>query len=376
MDVGIRGDVIAAVDRSLPAEGVCSTLHAAGQIVTPGLFDLHTHVCWGATYWGIEPDPIAKRTGVTTWLDAETVGGYSFPGFRRYVVEASEARVFALLNVSSIGLIAPTYELTDLDYCDLDFARRIVEANRDVILGIKARIDANTTRGVGLEPLRLARKLPDQVDLPMMIHIGKGPPSLDEIFTLLRAGDILTHCFTGQDHRILEPNGRLRDFVRRAWDEGLVLDVGHGTGSFSYDVAEQMLAAGMPQDVISSDAHQLSVQGPMFDLPTTLSKFLNLGMALPDAIERATARPARAVHRSDLLALRPGAPADVALFALQEGAYTFHDVFMAARGAKVRLVNKATIRAGPATRAAARALGRAPRAPTRQVGIAASVIPA
>jgi dihydroorotase len=346
MDVGIRGGVIAAVDRSLPTEGAGATLDAAGWIVTPGLFDLHTHVYWGATYWGIEPDPVAARTGVTTWLDAGTVGSYSFPAFRRYVVERSEARVLALLNVSSIGLIAPTYELTNLDHCDLGLARRIVDANRDVILGIKARIDANTTRGVGLEPMRLARKLADQVGLPMMVHVAKAPPLLEDIFTLLRPGDILTHCFTGQDNRILEPDGRLKGFVRRAWNEGVVMDVGHGTGSFSYEVAERMLAEGMPPDVISTDAHQLSIQGPMFDMPTTLSKFLNLGMRLPDAIERATARPARAVRRPDLATLKPGAPADVAVFALEEGAYTFHDVFMTARSGKVRLVNKATIRAG------------------------------
>lgn len=346
MDVGIRDGVIAAVDRSLPTDAVGATLDATGQIVTPGLFDLHTHIYWGTTYWGIEPDPVAACTGVTTWLDAGTAGSYSFPGFRRYVIERSAARVLALLNVSSIGLIAPTYELTNLDYCDLDLARKIVDANRDVIVGIKARIDANTTRGVGLEPMRLARKLADQVGLPTMVHIAKSPPPLEDIFTLLRPGDILTHCFTGQANRILEPDGRLKDFVRRAWDGGVVMDVGHGTGSFSYEVAEQMVAAGMPPDVISTDAHQLSVQGPMFDMPTTLSKFLNLGMSLPDVIDRATARPARAIRRPDLATLKPGSPADVAVFELEEGAHTFHDVFMNARSGTVRLVNRATIRAG------------------------------
>jgi len=346
MDVGIRDGVIAAVDRSLPTDAVGATLDAAGKIVTPGLFDLHTHIYWGTTYWGIDPDPVAACTGVTTWLDAGSVGSYSFPGFRRYVVERSAARVLTLLNVSSIGLIAPTYELTNLDHCDLGLACKIVDANRDVIVGIKARIDANTTRGVGLEPMRLARKLADQVGLPMMVHIAKAPPPLEDIFTLLRPGDILTHCFTGQANRILEPDGRLKDFVRRAWDGGVVMDVGHGTGSFSYEVTERMLAAGMPPDVISTDAHQLSIQGPMFDMPTTLSKFLNLGMSLSDAIDRATARPARAIRRPDLATLKTGAPADVAVFALEEGTYTFHDVFMNARSGKVRLVNRATIRAG------------------------------
>ena len=230
---------------------------------------------------------------------------------------------------------------------------------------------------MGIAPLRPARALADQVELPLMVHIGKGPPALDEIFRLLRPGDILTHCCTGQDNRILEPDGSLKEFVRRAWDAGLVLDVGHGTGSFSFEVAERMLAAGMPPDVISTDAHQLSVQGPMFDLPTTLSKFLNLGMSLSDAIERATARPARAVRRPDLATLKPGAPADVAVFALEQGSYTFHDVFMTARPGTVRLVNTATVRArtahGAAAGAAAGALGGASRASAREVGRRATI---
>jgi dihydroorotase len=346
LDVGIADGRIAAVAPSLPREGVGRLLDAAGQIVTPGLFDLHTHVYWGATYWGIEPDPIAARTGVTTWLDAGTAGSYNFPGFRRHAVEGSESRVLALLNVSSIGLVAPTYEMSNLDYLDLDLARRVVEANRDVILGLKARIDALTTRGVGLEPLRLTRKLADQLELPVMVHIGKTPPQLEEIVGLLRPGDILTHCCTGQANRLLEADGGLKRFVRQAWDAGLILDVAHGTGSFSYEVAEQMLAAGLFPDVISSDMHQLSVQGPMIDLPTTLSKFLSLGMPLAAVIERVTSRPARAVRRPDLATLTPGAPADVALFALEAGSYTFHDVFMAERIGRIRLAHRATIRAG------------------------------
>jgi dihydroorotase len=346
LDIGVTENRIAAVERSLSGAEARKRLDAIGQVVTPGLFDLHAHLYWGATYWGIEPDPIASRTGVTTWLDAGTAGGYSFPAFRRYVIERSASRVYALLNVSAIGLIAPTYEMANLDYLDLGLARQIVEANRDVIVGLKARIDALTTRGVGLEPLRLARKLADALRLPVMVHIGKLPPGIEEIFTLLKPGDILTHCCTGQTNRLVSADGRLFDFVRRAWDAGVVMDVAHGTGSFSYEVAEQMLAAGCPPDIISTDLHQLSVQGPMFDLPTTLSKFLNLGMSLPDAIERATSRPARAIGRPDLARLAPGAPADVAVFALEDGHFTYHDVTMTARTGRLRLVNTATIRDG------------------------------
>ena len=346
LDVGIQGGTIAAVGPGLPAEQARSVLDASGQVVTPGLFDLHAHVYWGTTYWGVEADPISARTGVTTWLDAGSAGVYGFPAFRRHVVEAGEARVFALLNVSAVGLTAGTYELANLDYCDLPLARQTVEANRDVIVGIKARIDRNTTRNTGLEPLRLARKLADQVELPLMVHIGSGPPPLDDILSLLRPGDILTHCFTAYDHRIVRPDGQLRESVRQARDQGVVFDVGHGTGAFAYEVAEPALAQGLVPDVISTDTHQLSVQGPMFDLPTVLSKFLNLGLSLPAVVERATSRPARVVGRPDLATLKPGAPADVALFRLEEGSFTFYDVLMAARQGKVRLVSTVTIRAG------------------------------
>jgi dihydroorotase len=341
-DVAVAGGAIAAVAPKLTAEEAACVDDARGQYVTPGLVDLHTHCYWGATYWGIEADPVAARSGVTTWLDAGSAGAYSFAGFRRYAVEASRARLFAFLNIASIGLIARTYELSNLDYCDVGLGAAIVEANRDVILGIKARIDRDTTRGTGLEPLRRARELADRVGLPLMVHIGKAPPPIKDIAGLLRPGDVLTHCCTGHDNRLVDEQGHVHPFIRELWGQGLILDLGHGTGSFSYASAEAMLADGMPPDVISSDIHQLSVLGPMYDLPTTLSKFLNLGMSLPDVIARATARPAASIGRPDLGTLRVGAPADLALFRLEEGSYTFHDVFMQPRRGKVQLRNTAT----------------------------------
>ena len=343
LDVAIAGGRVVAVEAGIGGARARRTIDARGQLVTPGLVDLHTHAYWGATYWGIEPDPVSARTGVTTWLDVGSAGAYSFPGFRRYVAEASRTRVFALLNLSSIGLIAPTWEFANIDYCDIDLAARIVEANRDLILGIKARIDHRTTRGVGIRPLAMARLLADQVGLPLMVHIGSGPPTLDEVVHHLRPGDMLTHCFTGGDMRLLGQDGVPHADILALRDRGLVLDIGHGTGSFSYEVAEGMLACGIVPDTISSDVHQLSVQGPMFDLPTTLSKFLNLGLSVPDVIERATSRPAAAMGRPDLGTLRPGSVADVALFRLEEGDFAFHDVAMAPRRGTVRLVNNLTL---------------------------------
>jgi len=342
-DVAILRGRVERVDAGIPAEDADEVIDARGQIVTPGLVDLHTHIYWGVTYWGIEADPVAARTGVTTWLDVGSAGAYSFPGFREYIVKPSRSHIFALLNVSSIGLIAPTFELANLDYLDVDLAVATVEANRDLILGIKARIDAQTTRGTGLRPLELARELADRVALPLMVHIGNGPPSLAEVLPFLRTGDILTHCFTGGNMRVVDPQGDILPAAREARARGVVFDIGHGTGSFSFDVAEAMLERGFPPDVISSDIHQLAVQGPMFDLPTTLSKFLNLGMSLPEVVERATARPAAAMRRPELGSLKPGSIADIALFRLEEGSFTFYDSPMNQRAGRRRLVNTLTL---------------------------------
>ncbi len=342
-DIGIAGGRVTSIEPTLDPAHAARVVDARGQIVAPGLVDLHTHVYWGVTYWGIEADPVAARSGVTTWIDVGSAGAYSFPGFRRYIIEPSRARIYAFLNLSVIGLIARTWEFANLDYCDVELAAQIVDAHRDVILGVKARIDQLTTRGVGIRPLQLARELADRVNLPLMVHIGNGPPAIGEIVELLRPGDILTHCFTGGNHRILDADGHVRADVKALRERGLVLDIGHGTGSFSYEVTERLLDQGFLPDVISSDIHQLSVQGPMFDLPTTLSKFLNLGMSLDDVIERATTRPAAALRRPDLGTLRPGSRADIALFRIEGGEYAFYDVAMNRRGGTRRLVNTLTL---------------------------------
>jgi dihydroorotase len=341
--VAVRDGKIAAIGDDIDAGQATRRIDATGQYVTPGLVDLHTHVYWGVTYWGIEADPVAARTGVTTWLDVGSSGGYTFPGFREYVAGPSRSRIYALLNLSSIGLVAPTWELANPDYLDVDLAAGIVERHRDLILGIKARIDRNTTRGTGILAMQKARELADRVDLPLMTHISTSPPSIHEVAEYLRPGDILTHCFTGQDMRIIGPDGTIDPQIKALKDQGLILDVGHGTGSFSYEVAEAMLDQGIPPDVISSDIHQMAIQGPMFDLPTTLSKFINLGMPLRDVIACATVNAARAIRLDDLGTLGVGAPADIALFRLEEGDFEFHDIAMVERAGSKLLVNTLTL---------------------------------
>ncbi len=179
-----------------------------------------------------------------------------------------------------------------------------------------------------------------------MTHIGTAPPSIDEVIEYLRPGDILTHCFTHQDMSIADAAGVVRPEIKALQEQGLVLDVGHGTGSFGYEIAELMMGQGIMPNVISSDIHQMAIQGPMFDLPTTLSKFINLGMSLADVIACATVNAAKAVHLENAGTLEPGRPADIALFRLDEGEYRFHDVLMNERPGDKLLVNTMTLVGG------------------------------
>jgi dihydroorotase len=342
-DVAIREGVISAVEPDIPAESARRIIDASGQIVTPGLVDLHTHIYWGATYWGVEPDPIAARSGVTTWIDVGSAGSYNFPGFREYVVNRSKIRAYAFLHLSSIGLVAPTWELANPGYWDVNLAVETVERNRDIILGIKIRIDSRTTKGVGIEPMKRARELADRVGLPLMTHIGDGPPSLEELLPYLRPGDILTHCFTGRTMSICGPDGHVRPEIRALQSHGLILDIGHGMGAFSWEVAEQMWADGILPDTISTDIHQIAVQGPAFDMPTTLTKFLLLGMPIEEIIKRATINPARAIVLEHAGTLAVGGPADIALFQVEDGSYTYYDVFMNERQTGQRIVSTMTL---------------------------------
>jgi len=343
LDVAVRRNRIAAVERDIPPESSANVIDATGQYVTPGLVDLHTHAYHSATYWGIHADPVAARTGVTTWLDVGSAGGYTITGFREFIARPAQCRIFALLNISSIGLTAPTWELANLNYCDVDLCCSMTDRNRDLVMGVKARIDRDTTGPNGLEPLRLARQAAERCGLPLMVHIANGPPEVSGVLDLLRAGDILTHCSTGGTMRIVAPNGIL-DAARRAYDRGVIFDIGHGAGSFSFESAEALLAAGIYPHVISSDIHQMSILGPLFDLPTCLSKFMALGLSFADVIAAATSRPAAILGMQDEIGtLRPGAYADIALFEILEGTFPFYDVLMNRRDGRALIRNTLTL---------------------------------
>lgn len=343
-DVAIRAGRIAAVDAAIPVDAALETIDATGQYVTPGLVDLHTHVYRGVTFWGVDADAVAWRTGVSTWLDVGSSGAFTLPGFHEFVAKPANARIFALLNISSIGLVAETYELSNLAYCDVELCTKLVSQYPEFVRGVKVRIDRNTVGENGLEPLRRARQVADECEIPLMVHIGLGPPNVEEVLALMRSGDILTHCSTGHNMRLIDSSGKLIEDAKRARDAGVIMDVGHGAGSFSFETAEEMFEAGFRPDVISSDIHQLSIHGPMFDLPTCLSKFLYLGMSFGEAVKAASSSPAQTLGLSSQLgSLKPGSYADLALFTVERGRFPLYDAHLNVREGTERIRNTLTI---------------------------------
>ncbi|GAB4117912.1 MAG: amidohydrolase/deacetylase family metallohydrolase [Roseiflexaceae bacterium] len=346
-DIAINRDRIVAVDRGISREAAWRVIDAGGQIVTPGLVDLHTHAFHRGTYWGINPDPIAARTGVTTWLDVGSAGAYNWLAFRDFIIAHAQVRLYGLLNISSIGLTAPDWELANPKYCDVDICSQMIGLHRDKLLGVKVRVDASTTSGSGLIGLERAVMAAEQVGLPIMTHISSGPPALADILDRLRPGDILTHCCTGRSNKLIDDQGFLLQVAHAARERGILMDVGHGAGSFSFEAAERMLAEGFVPDVISSDIHQLAAHGPCFDLPTCLSKFMAMGLSLEEVVLRATARPAAIMGLAGQVGtLQPGALADLALFRLHHGRFPLYDIFMHERIGTALLENTLTLIGG------------------------------
>jgi dihydroorotase len=351
-DVAISGSKIARVAEDVAEKDAAQVLDARGKIVTPGLIDVHVHVYDGVAPLGIPADASCIARGVTTVLDAGSAGAHTCPAFRRTVINVVQTRVFALLNLSVVGQSTyskdnPYGELLDLRLANPKLAIRTIEQNRDAILGIKVRLSENIAADRDLKVMALAREAADAVKLPLMVHIGDTHSPLRDILPLLAKGDVITHCFHGRANGVLDARGRVLPEVKQAVDRGVHLDVGHGAGSFSFEVAEKALKQDLLPGTISSDVHHFNVHGPVFDLATTLSKFLHLGLSLEQVIERASTNAANLFgFPRGLGTLREGAEADVAVFALAEGDFTLVDAHGHKRVGHRRLVPVATARAG------------------------------
>lgn len=326
-DIAITKGKIESMEKDISSDKAREIIDASEHIVTPGLIDIHVHVYPGVSHYGIDADTHALAHGVTTVMDAGSSGADTFEGFRRYVVNVSDTRIVAFLNISTMGMISPRVgELEDLRFADVEKAVEVIERNRDIIQGVKVRMSRSIVGDNGIQPLLLAKRAAEAVKMPIMVHVGNTPMPLADILGEMRRGDILTHCFHGSENGILDNQGNILDAVRKAVKKGVNLDVGHGRGSFSFNVAEKALAQGVSPQTISSDLHHYNVFGPVYNLATTVSKFLYLGLSLNEALSKVTLTPAKLLGIDEELGnLRKGSIADVSIFKLKKGNFSFLD---------------------------------------------------
>ena len=325
-DVAIVGGVIAAIEADIPEDAATQTVNVKDKFVTPGLVDIHTHVYYGVTTWGIRADGVCPTAGTTTVVDAGSPSWVTFPGFREFIAEPAQTHILTYIHISGIGLVyGPVGEMHDIAYANPGRVAETLQAHPDMTVGVKVRQGKMQVGDNGVEPLRLAIEAAKQAETPVMCHIGAGVP-LPDILRLLRPGDVITHCFQGNGDNIIDEKGRVIPEAWKAREDGIIFDVGHGAGSFRYEIAQRAMEQGFISDVISTDLHTGNINGPVYDLPTVLSKLMHLGLSLEEVIEKATFSAAKAIQREEQLGhLRVGTVADVAVFEVLDGEFEFFD---------------------------------------------------
>jgi dihydroorotase len=349
-DVAFSGGLVSEIGTNIDAAQAAEVRQVEGCFVVPGLIDLHTHVYWGGTSLGVDAGAVARASGTTTFVDAGSAGPGNYAGFLRHVIEPSAPRILAFLNISFPGIFGFSRsvmvgECADLRLLDVGEAVRVARENRATVVGVKVRVGRIAGGSSGIAPLEMAIEAAEELGLPVMAHIDLPPPDLREVFQRLRPGDILTHCFRPFPNAPIV-GGRIREEALLARERGVIFDIGHGMGSLSFATARTMLAQGFLPDVISSDLHALCLDGPVYNLLVTLSKFLAMGMSLADLVERATIRAARAVRRCDLGVLEAGGVGDVTVLRIEEGEYTYVDSTGEKMTSNQRLVCEGCVMAG------------------------------
>ena len=356
MDVAIAGGKIFQVVRDIQANNVSKIIDVKGMYVTPGLIDMHVHAFHGtdpdsyiADGWdALPPDGFTFRAGVTTVVDVGSAGWRNFRAFKKQTIDRSRTRVLAFLNIVGSGMFGRFEEQDVTDMNPVMTAYMINRLFPDILVGIKSA----HYWGADFTQVDRAVEAGKLANVPVMVDLGVHDPplSIEELFANhLRPGDIWTHTYANapRDREVpVDENGRVKPFIFKAQDKGIIFDVGHGGGAFDWRQAIPSVQQGFIADVISSDLHIGSMNTGMKDMANLLSKFLNMGLSLNDVISRATINPAMAIKRTELGNLSVGSVADVAVFSLRKGDFGYLDI----RGTKMKGTQKLeaelTIRAG------------------------------
>ncbi|CFQ41995.1 amidohydrolase/deacetylase family metallohydrolase [Yersinia bercovieri] len=336
VDIAINDGKITAVSATIAAvenNQIESPFYPAKKVLdlagryylSAGWIDSHVHCYPASPIYHDEADLVGVASGVTTVVDAGSTGANDIDDFYR-LTRAAKTHVYAFLNIAKTGIVTQN-ELADMAQIDKQSVSQAIARNPDFIIGIKARMSSSVVGKNGIKPLIRAKEIQQENNqLPLMVHIGNNPPDLDEIADLLTQGDIITHCYNGKPNRILTPAGALRESIQRALKRGVLLDVGHGSASFSFEVAELAIKQGIYPHTISSDIYcRNRISGPVHSLASVMSKFFTIGLNLEQVISCVTENAAQALRLSHKGVVAEGYDADLTIFELKQQPQVFSD---------------------------------------------------
>lgn len=314
MDIVIKDEILVQITKAGEGQGERILDYSGSDtFVSSGWIDMHVHAFEEFDPYGDTIDKIGVEQGVATIVDAGSLGAERIGELREKAVQ-SDTNVLAFLNISKIGL-KRIDELSDLAWIDESAVQEAVEKHMDFIVGLKARISRSVVRDSGIEPLRMARQFSEDTSLPVMVHIGSAPPDIEEIVPYLQEKDVITHYLNGKPNNLFDENGEPLRVLLDAIARGVHLDVGHGTASFSFRVAEAAKRNGVPFHTISSDIYRGNrLNGPVYSLAHVLSKFLYLGYTLDEVISSVTTRAATWLGKPELGRIQVGDRANLTLF--------------------------------------------------------------
>ncbi len=354
MDIAIKDQKIAAVNVNIPPAQSKNTINVQGYYVTPGLIDMHVHVFHGTDVdsylanglGSLPPDGFTFRSGVTTVVDAGTAGWRNFRQFKRQTMDQAQTRVLAFISIVGAGMYG-RLEAQNLNDMDPVLTAFMIDLYPEHIVGVKK----HHYRGGDFTPVERAVEAGNIAGVPVMVDFGEHDPmlSLETLFLQkLRPGDIFTHTYSYTTNRepVVDQNNKVKPFIFKAQERGIIFDVGHGGGSFIWHQAIPSIAQGFYPDVISTDLHFWSMNAGMKDMTNLLSKFLNMGLSLEQAIEKTTWSPAQVIKRPELGHLSVGAEADIAVFSIAEGDFGFIDARGRTMIGNLKLIAELTLRAG------------------------------
>ncbi len=313
-DIRVENGIIKEIGENLKKDENEEVLDIKGNIITAGFIDINTHVYHGETAIGIDPDKVGVELGVTSVIDAGTSGADTFEDFYNRIIKNSKTKVFAFLNIASLGL-KTLNELNDMSNIDFEKIKKIVEKYKGTIVGIKARASASVVGENGIAPIKKAKEIAKELGIPIMVHIGNAPPKVEEVLNLLEKGDIVTHCYHNKENNLVKDIGMLEEALE-AKKRGVLFDIGHGNSSFSFDIGKKAIKDGFSPDFLSTDIYDKNIEEPVKSQINTLNKMLYLGLNLEECISKLTKEPAEKLSLGNIGEIKIGFKADFTVFEL------------------------------------------------------------